>query len=468
MGQPNVVVLVACVGFLLVVAACFSSLAPRRAVLAAMLGGWLFLPHFDSGSGFDFLVFHSKAALVPGSVLLGSLVFDGVRWRRLRLRLLDVPVLVLCLSPFATALDNGLGVYEGVAASVDVVLTWGSPYLLGRAYLGDADGPRDFAVALVVAALAYVPLSLWEIRMSPQIHQTVYGYRPFGFEQSLRFGGWRPSVFMQHGLALGLFMASGTLSAFWLWRSGARAQVAGLPTGWAFLVLGATTLLAKSIGSILLLATGMAVLEATRSLRSSALLAALALAPPAYCAARMAGWNAASVISLSGTVVNLERAESIRVRVESEKRLIAKAVERPWLGWGRFGRSFVYDEEGRRSGEVITDSLWIIVVGVAGIVGLGSLGLMLAAPPLALLRAGPAARWAGAPLAPAAALAVVLLLWTIDQLVNAMLTPVYPAIAGALVSYAGTVRAARARRPRAGTLAPARAAQPRWARSLRP
>ena len=83
-------------------------------------------------------------------------------------------------------------------------MTWGAPYLLGRLYFSEPAALRDLALATVSAALAYVPFCLWEIRMSPQLHAIVYGLQPFGFGQAIRFGGYRPSVFMTHGLMLGM------------------------------------------------------------------------------------------------------------------------------------------------------------------------------------------------------------------------------------------------------------------------
>ena len=59
----------------------------------------------------------------------------------------------------------------------------------------------------VLGGLIYVPLCLFEVRMSPQLHNMVYGFAQHSFGQTVRGGGWRPMVFMQHGLAVGLFMS---------------------------------------------------------------------------------------------------------------------------------------------------------------------------------------------------------------------------------------------------------------------
>jgi hypothetical protein len=441
MGEPNVIVPIALLAFVLLTAACFQLFEPQRAVLYLMLGGWLFLPHFDER--FRALILTSKAAFVPAVVLLGSIIFDA-RWRRFRPRLFDLPMAVLCVGPFVTALSNDLGTKEAASAMLDATMTWGAPYFLGRLYLGDGRALKEFATALAVAALVYVPFCLWEDRMSPQLHYTVYGFRAENFTTMIRFGGFRPSVFMQTGLAVAFFMAMGTLSAIWLWRTGARRELAGVPLNWLCIpLLLLTTIVCRSTGAIILLAVGIAVLEGTRFLRTPALIIALAVLPSAYCAARISGWDADTVVAVARDVVNEERASSLQFRFENEHLLIKRAQIRPWLGWGRFGRSFVYDEDGQRV--TIVDSMWIIAFGVAGLVGLLALGAMLAIPPVALSRALPIRYWANPRIAPAAALAVTLLLWALDNLVNAMMTPVFAAIMGALVSFVLALRGARVR-----------------------
>jgi hypothetical protein len=442
MGEPNTLVPLALAAFLPAVAACFALLDARRAVLAAMLGGWLFLPVFDGN--LDFLGMRSKMAFVSAAVLLGSITFDPARWRQFRPRLLDLPVAVLCAGPFATALANDLGLNEAASATFATTMTWGVPYLLGRVYLGRPPALRGFASALVVATLAYVPFTLWEVRMSPQLHYEVYGLRLVEFWGAVRYGGYRPIVFMQHHLALAQLMAVGTLTAYWLWRTGALQRVAGVALSWVWPVLGITTLLCKSVGAIVLVAAGIASLEAARRFRASVLLLALALLPPVFCAARLSGWSAETVVAISRGLLDEERAHSLQFRIENENALLGKAMMRPWLGWGRTGRSFVYDEETGRQLSVV-DSLWIITLGFSGLVGLIALGTALLVPPLALLRSYAARYWADPRLASAAVLAVALLLWAVDDLVNAMLAPTFPAMAGALVSFVLSVRAGDAR-----------------------
>ncbi len=431
MLSPSLSVPIALTVFAVVVVACFQTLDPRRAVTLCLLGGTMFLPVFESAYHVPILT--TKAAFVPAVVLAASLLFDSQRWRRQRPSLLDLPIAIICLVPCTTSLSNDLGAYDAAYSAFSATMTWGAPYLLGRVYLGHRKATEGFANTLVVAALVYVPLCAWEIRMSPSLHQNVFGFsQGHNWTDNVRFGGYRPAVFMDHGLMLGMFMASGTLVALWMWRTGARRSLWGVSFGWYCAVLAGTMLLTKSVGAILLLFGGFAVLEMTRRFRTAAFILVLLTAPAAYCTTRVAGWwSGQALVAFAADTINSERAGSLAFRLANEDILIDKARAKPWLGWGGWGRSSVKDEEGRTIS--VTDALWIIVFGTQGMVGLIALGLFLAIP-AALLRRFPARDWTHPALAGTAALAVSCLLWAVDDLFNAMMTPVIPAICGAMAS----------------------------------
>lgn len=461
MGAPNTLVPLVLALYVPATLLAFRALGPRRGLLAAMLGGWLLLPCFDHR--YDLPIVDTKLAFVGVTLLVASLVTDLPRWLALRPRPADLGAALLAAGPFATALANGLGPGEGLSASVETFVAFGVPYLLGRVHLGSPRGQLDLARWLVGAALLYAPLCLWEIRMSPQLHRLLYGYHPFDyFGFAVRFGGYRPNVFMAFGLMLGTFLATATLVAWWLWRSRAVASVAGLPIGWATAALVVTTALAKSTAASLLLVLGVAVLEATRTRHGRAALLAVALAGPAFCAARIAGWEGAEVVEAAG-LFGPDRAQSVAFRAGHEQRLLDRALDQPWLGWGRWGRSRIRDDEG--ADVSVTDSLWIITLGTKGLLGLIALGLMLLLPLALLLRRFPPRRWRQPRLAPAAALALGTALWALDGLLNAMVSPIFPAMAGAAITFSAGRWAPRrvavaARAARAAQAAPAAPAGP--------
>ena len=114
-------------------------------------------------------------------------------------------------------------------------------------------------------------------------------------------------------------------------------------------------------------------------------------------------------------------------------------MQRPALGWGRWGRSRVYEEGGKDVS--VTDSLWIILLGTTGLVGLIAMWLVLLLPTVLLLRRFPARHWDHPALGPAVALAMGTVLWVVDCLLNSMTNPLFPAFAGAVVTFVQTAGA---------------------------
>ena len=95
------------------------------------------------------------------------------------------------------------------------------------------------------------------------------------------------------------------------------------------------------------------------------------------------GWNR-RLASVAERLQDPE-ARAFAFRLAAEEQLRVKAAERPILGWGGWGRSFVRRfEDWRRADTVVTDSLWILVFGKYGAVGLASLLLTLLVPILAV------------------------------------------------------------------------------------
>ena len=430
--------------FPLLVVLAFVKLTPRRAALASYVLGWLFLP-VASVELFGFLDY-DKSTAVPLVVTAAIALFDGRRLARFRLQRVDLPMLVFCAVPLASSLGNDLGWYDGLSGILYQSIGWGLPYLAGRLYCSTDEGLRELAGAVVGGGLLYVPLCLWEVRMSPQLHRLVYGYHQHDWGQVLRGGGFRPTVFMDHGLMVGLWMAAAALLAVTLWTSGAR-RLWGLPAVATVLVLVGTTLACKSFGSIVLLALGAAVLLGSRAFRTSIPVALLVALPALYVTARVSGdWSGTELTELVRQF-STDRADSLAFRLNAEERLRLKALEHPLVGWGGWGRSLVLasDEPGREA-LATTDSLWIIEIGKHGLLGLASLLLVFAVPVLALWRRCPPWRLREPVAVCAWGLALVLTLYAIDNLVNAMHNPVFIVAAGALCGLGQPRRVPAARR----------------------
>jgi O-antigen ligase len=441
-------VTVALIGWFPLVALLFQTLPPRRALLAALLLGWLFLPI----AGFAITGLKTKNTIVSVGLLVGLLVAGGRR-SLLKLGPIDIPMGLWCTWPAVAAIANGLGAYEAASAVLDKLLVWGVPYAIGKAYFADVKGSRRLAEAIFLGGLIYVPLCLWEIRMSPQLHGDVFGFHQHSFEQTRRGGGFRPTVFMHHGLMVALWMVSASLAGLWLWKNGKLRRLWGASVPPLLAVLIVTAVLCKSTGAIALLALGCGVLLARGAL-ARAIMMILVLAGPAYIAARAAGlWSGDDLVALASSVASRERAFSLQYRMGNEDLIVARALEQPVTGWGRFGRWLPHGESGEDL--AVPDQLWVIAMGENGLVGLASLLAVLLFPCARFVARVRSRDWTRSSAAAAVALAVIVTMFSIDSLFNAMINPFYAVAVGALAGFDPSPRALRAtRRARASAERP--------------
>ena len=124
---------------------------------------------------------------------------------------------------FIRGLDLKDGMYMGISGFLATLL----PMYLGYALFRKREDLGDLIAALAIAGLVYVPFAMVELRMSPQWHRWIYGYAQHDFLQTIRWGGYRPMVFMSHGLALARFLLASVICLVILAR--ARRRLFGLP-----------------------------------------------------------------------------------------------------------------------------------------------------------------------------------------------------------------------------------------------
>jgi len=441
---------IALLGWIPLVLVIFSVVPPGRAVIASFLGAWMFLPM----AGYDLpgLPDYTKTSVATYAVVVAIVLFDAGRLGKFRPSLLDLPMAVWCGVSFFSSVSAGYGAYDGLSALLSKIVDWGLPYLIGRLYLTDLKSMRDLAMGLFIGGLVYLPLCLFEIRMSPQLHVLVYGFHQHSFEQSIRGDAYRPTVFMQHGLAVGMFMCTSALAGFWLWRCKSVRSLYGVPMVWLVLAVAVVAVMCRSTGSTVLLLVGATVLAATRSLRTSVAAFLLMLAPIVYLFSRtVGGWSGQLLVDLASLISEF-RAGSIATRLASESALWQAVQPRLLVGSGRFEFAGVRLEEGANA--IIPDGMWLIALASNGLIGLAAFVAVLLAPPLAFLRKAPGKVWGSAAAAPAAAIAVCLALYMCDSLFNAMLNPVFVLAAGGLTSVVAASR-------RAPQVAKARPKEPR-------
>ncbi|MBY8978152.1 hypothetical protein KHP62_20245 [Rhodobacteraceae bacterium NNCM2] len=446
--MPNSIAMIALLGWPFVVIALFVYLDLRRAVIWSLLGGFLLLP---SKIGFDLpgIPALDKISIPNIMVLLMAMI---MAWRLFRplpeSAWAKVLLFMLIAAPFFTVLTNmdpipvaGLGglpgtrIYDAVSA-VGSAIIFLVPFLVGRSLFRTVEAQREILAALLVAGLAYSVLMLIEIRLSPQLHIWVYGYFPHSFAQQARGGGFRPVVFLQHGLWVAFFAMFVTISAAILWRSAAESARGFYlyATGYLAVILA----LCRSLGSLIyaIFLLPVVLFTSVRTQMTIALvLVSIALAYPAL---RGAGVVPLDRILETARSISVERAQSLGYRFKNEEMLLDRANERPVFGWGGWGRNRVYDEDSGKDIS-ITDGLWVIKIGTSGWLGFLAFFGLLGWPVLALWRAGRRAQ--APPLSPiTSGLCLLLAINMIELLVNSTLPPLTWLISGSLLGYAESLK----------------------------
>jgi hypothetical protein len=318
----------------------------------------------------------------------------------------------------------GLSTYDGFSAILSTLTTM-LPMLLARKYLATPENHKTLLFILCIAGLIYSLPTLYEVRMSPQLNRIVYGYFPHSWGQHLRGEGYRPLVFLHHGLWLGIFLSTTVLSTIACIRIAAPKHKALF---WGIAVwLAVTLLLSKTLGALLItLAIAPAVLLFSVRLQLI-LVAAVAATVLLYPTLRGAGLIPVDQVVSFAEKIDPSRARSLNFRLKNEDILLEKANQRPLFGWGGWGRARVYDEEGADIS--VTDGRWVISIGNEGWFGyLARFGLLTI--PILLLSFRK--RKYEVTLA-TSALCLVLAGNLIDLIPNAGLTPVTWLMAGALL-----------------------------------
>ncbi|WP_209428350.1 hypothetical protein [Pararhodobacter sp. SW119] len=454
--MPNAFAYMMLFSWPLVVAALFNAMPLQKALIWSIVAGYLLLPT-QTGVNLPMVPTIDKT-LVPS---LSAALMCWVVSRRqalsaarrgacqisaesnLRVRgqwIISGLLLLLVATPIITVLQNadpviagprfipGLRLYDAISLAFGLVILF-LPFLLAQRFLGTVEAHRYLLVIVVISALAYSLLVFFELRMSPQLHRWIYGFFPHSFAQHIRGDGFRPVVFLGHGLSVGIFLAMATLSACALWRQAIRERVAAMPwifaAGWLLLTL----LLTRNLG-----ATALAMLFAPvilfTTLRLQLVLAAvIAGSVLVFPMLRGTGWVPTDTIHAAAQAINPERAVSLQFRFDHEDALLDRANERPLAGWGSWGRNRDYDPNTGRNLSV-TDGLWVIVIGSYGWLGyIAQFGLMTL--PILML----AFRRRTDLLPATTGLVLIATIGLINLIPNAAQTPVLLMVCGALSGY---------------------------------
>jgi hypothetical protein len=421
----------------------FRKLPPHRAAVASLILGWMFLPQYTYR--FPGIPDYSKMAAASIAVLVATSAYASGRFSKLRWEWHDGIMFVWCLTPFFASVDNGLGLYDGVAAAKNYFTSWFVPYVVGRLYLSGWNELRDLAWAIFLGGLVYTPLAAYEIVMSPQLHNKFYGWHPHDFIQSVRGNTYRPVIFMHHGLMVGMWMMAASLVGTLLWRTGKLPFLADLvvlarlpavlrkiPPRVSLLALLLVFVASKSMGATAMFLQAWIILELSVRFRTKFLILALALSTPWSMYQKINGTDNGHKTVEFIRKYNEDRAASLEYRLINEEMLVSKAMERPVFGWGGWGRSRIIDQDGKDI--AVTDAYWVIVLGTTGIVGITCFCLVVLLPPLRFLWRFPKDGWAHPLGLLSWGVVLQLPLYAADCLLNDMANPIYMCIAGGLVT----------------------------------
>jgi len=462
-GIGNSIALLALLGWPFVAIALFRLLPVERALIWSILGAYMFMPQL---SAIDLPVVPAldketipnlmAFALVVGTFgMRPDLLPTGAMGRMLLLLFIVSPAVTVInnLDPIFFGVDQfgsltvvdhnalqrwglpGLRIYDSLSAlALQIFLML--PFFVARMVLRDEDALREIIAALLVAACLYAPLMLIEIRISPQLHTMLYGFFQHDFIQAMRAGGFRPFVFMPHGLWVAFFAFTCAMAAaVWLRMA---------PVGQKFkrlMFLGFCILLVvicKSWGPLVFTVLFVPIVLFLSVRKQLLIAAALASAVLTYPIVRGSGIIPTEQLIARLYEVNAERAQSLEYRFTNEDRILTHTADRPLFGWGGWGRFMTYESA---TGEEISivDGQWVITIGHYGWLGYIAMFGLLALPIWTLWWH---ARKPGAPPVPVhvSGLALILAVNLVDLLPNATLIPFTWLIAGALLGYAETLK----------------------------
>lgn len=418
----------------------YRSKSVTEATLWTIFGGHMFLP---VGTNVDLPMIPplGKESIPVLAAFFGCRFIAGRRISFFDLRGWVFWLLLLfILGPFVTAELNGDAVfvggrrllpmehYDALSAVINQLIII-MPFFLGRQLVRTEEDHALLFRILIVAGLFYSLLMLFEVRMSPQLHRWLYGYFPHSWIQQIRSDGFRPVVFMGHGLWVAFFSAVTVIAATVFWQLKIKAgRFSPVSITYYLMVL---LLLCKSVASIIYGYTAFLLIKATSfktQLRIARVLVLLALFYPTMSIMNLFPHQTLMDWTES---MSAERAESLGVRFENEDRLLKHARQRLFFGWGSWGRNRVYSEE---TGDdiTITDGRWIITFGTFGWVGfIAEFGLMA----LPVFRSVSVFKWVKTQqeMAFLSAHALLIGFVMIDQLPNASLAPWLWLLVGALL-----------------------------------
>lgn len=462
-----------CLGF-------FAVLGPWRGIIASYIGSYLLL----SGKvviPMSGLPDYTKFTAANLGVLIGIVLFDAIRFNTFRWRWYDMAALVLCLTPVVSFITNGLGTWPMISAVNATIQAWIIPYFVGRLYIGRPGADRELALGLTIAGALMAPAIVFEVFGKRSISGIIYGIELYN---GIKYGFYRPIVMAANSLELALWSTLTAIAAFSLWVTRAVPKLAGLPFAvWMCLAMGGAVICLET-AALGFLAMGMFLIGITAgrtrfgplpelfasggllmivpkaglkfavmgfplivlirhlSIRRPKLLITMAaLIAPVYLALRVTRTvTRQTLTSFIYAVLGRDRGWSYSFRIIMEDRMLTHVMKRPLFGWATYA-----DGRGRAPDVRILDSLWVIYMGIYGLVGLAALYAFLCLPVLLTTRRRPVEAWGNPSNSAAVGLAICILVYTYDSLLNAYSMIPIPFMVGLVMGLPAVMAQAQSR-----------------------
>jgi len=349
----------------------------QTATILTILGGFMLLP-VKTEIDLPMIPAMGKHTIPVVAALIGCWFIKQQRISYIKeLGKIKYLVILLIITPFITAALNsdsliiggrylkGLTYYDGLSATVNQFLLI-TPFFIGRQFFKTYDDQLLMFKLLVIAGLLYSVLMLFEVRMSPQLHSWLYDYFPHSFGQQKRFGGFRPVVFMGHGLLVAFFTVIVLTSAIALWNN--RVKIRQFSPAVVSYYLLVVLVLCKSIAALCFGVFALLLMKISKTKmqhRVAIFLVCLAIFYPTLSMVKL--FPHQTLVNIAASM-DESRAQSLQFRFDNEEVLLERGKERLFFGWGGWGRNRIYSE---RTGKDIsvTDGRWIQTFGSFGLFG---------------------------------------------------------------------------------------------------
>ena len=442
--MPNALAYLALLAWPVVCLGAFARFRPTVAVLIAYMGAMLLLPE-KTEIRVPFQPLGKQEFAAIGALLGVLLVGAGRRklWKAKPFFGAEAWVFVVMAGAFGTSAINkeylsygmtnieALTTWEAISVCVGDIYTYLIPFILGRALFTSREDAITLLRAFQLGAILFVPFILIELVLSPQMHNWVYGFAQHDFIQTMRAGGYRPMVFMGHGLGLTLFLAAAILAGMVLTlaKTPGILRLRGRYLSAGFL---SVLLVCKSLGAAIfsfLFAGLLQFLTPKWQMRALVVLACVIVLYPVSRATDV--FPHKEIVQFVKDSAGPDRAQSIEFRFVNEEQLSKHAAKKALFGWGRFRRSMLFmpwkDEP-----VSVADGYWIVLYGQRGVVGFVSMFGMLLTP-IFFLRSRMKRLVNREDRYLLVGLACILMLYTIDLLPNGMFSNFPIFFAGALM-----------------------------------